>query len=565
MRDKKSHKLWSRLTKFMAVTLALVLIVGVLPASAASGEIVVKTKKQLVKAMEKKSAATIIFRTNRKTRFIIPVIENSANKKLVMEAPNARAFNKATFKTITLNKSEYFNERGNDNSLYIKGDGVKLTVSKGIEAKKVSITATNALVKVANSGNVGDIVCNKKDAQIRISVAENAKANIIVKKKTELTVGGDKDAGIKVVSQASGSKITVTAPVDLVAVKNVDVILEKGAEGSTVDSEKDALVELSGEAEKQATVKEDGNVIREAEPQKEEKLKNEETDKEASKDQEKTPATETPATETPATETPATETPATETPATEPDPGSNPAVTPDKGMYKITYRVETQGTGTVVVTDSGYPHKVVESGSEVASGTSLFIEPNPSEGYSFEGITVSQENNCTRREYHGNTWLLSDLKGDLEIVVKFKRDVIEQPQNVLRISAVETTTVWVKNRIIFESCKNDATESQAKVFSLKETKDNSDREIAKVWVVTGSAITRVDNGTNVTSELKRSFDCIDFSGVGDLNHDIITRDLISELCEKFINVTQIWVPSNYDDSLLSGLWKTVVKNRAPKG
>ena len=550
MRENKSHRRWARFSKLMAVTLALVLSVGVLPAQAGTKEIVVRNKKQLVEAMESDSSATIIFRTNRSNRFIIPAGLNSENKELVMDAPGARAFNKASFKAITLKKAEYFNERGDGNSLYIKGDDVKLTISRGIETKKVSITATNALVKVANSGNVGDIVCNKKDAQIRISVAENAKANIIVKKKTELTVGGDKDAGIKVVSQASGSKITVTAPVDLVAVKNVDVILEKGAEGSTVDSAKDALVELSGEAEKQATVKEDGNVIREAEHQKEDKLKNEETDKEASKDQEKTPETETPA---------------TETPATEPDPGSNPAVTPDKGMYKITYRVENPETGTVVVTDSGYPHKVVESGSKVASGTALFIELKPSKGYSFEGITVSQENNCTCSEYSGNTWLLDDLKGDLEIVVKFKRDVIEQPQNVLRLSAVETTTVWVKNESISEYNKIGATESQAKKFSLKETKDTSDREIATVWVVTGSAITRIDNGNDVTAELQRSFDCIDFSGVGDLNHDIITRDLILKLCDRFNKVKWIWVPSNYDDSLLSDLGKTVVKNTAPKG
>ena len=152
-----------------------------------------------------------------------------------------------------------------------------------------------------------------------------------------------------------------------------------------------------------------------------------------------------------------------------------------------------------------------------------------------------------------------------EIVVKFKRNEIEQPQNVLRLSAVKTTTVWVRNGNIFESNDNGATESQAKKFSLMETKDNSDREIATVWVVTGSAITRVDDGNDVTFELQRSFDCIDFSRVGDLNHDIITRDLILKLCEKFTKVKWIWVPSNYDDSLLSDLGKTVVKNTAPKG
>ena len=308
MRDKKSHKLWSRLTKFMAVTLALVLIVGVLPASAASGEIVVKTKKQLVKAMEKKSAATIIFRTNRKTRFIIPEIENSANKKLVMEAPNARAFNKATFKTITLNKSEYFNERGNDNSLYIKGDGVKLTVSKGIEAKKVSITATDVIVKVASDGNVGDIICNKKAAEITVAVAKNAEANITIKKQADLIVAGDKTADITIVSQAADTKITATAPVDIVAEKDVDVVLEKGSEGSSVDSSKGVDVDLSGVAEKQATVTEDGKVVQEAEPEKEEKK--EETKKDT------TPSTDT---STPASDSGQSYvTPVTPTPSTEP-------------------------------------------------------------------------------------------------------------------------------------------------------------------------------------------------------------------------------------------------------
>ena len=236
--------------------IVLTMLIGSLPVSAAkSSEIVVKTKKQLVKAMEKKSAATIIFRTNRKTKFIIPVIENSANKKLVMEAPNARAFNKATFKTITLNKSEYFNERGNDNSLYIKGDGVKLTVSKGIEANKVSINATDVTVKVAKNGDVGDIICNKKKAEITVAVAKNAEANITIKKQAVLNVEGDKTADIKIVSQAADTKITTSAPVDIVAEKNVDVVLEKGCGSVSVDSIEGASVETLTIAEDSGEVK----------------------------------------------------------------------------------------------------------------------------------------------------------------------------------------------------------------------------------------------------------------------------------------------------------------------
>ncbi len=277
MSEKSSRKLISRIPKLVALALAVIMIAGVVPAnpaSAASNEITVKTKKQLLKAMESKSATTIIFRTNRKTKFVIPELENSENKKLIIEAPNAKAFNKATFKTITLNNAEYFNERGNDNSLYIKGDGIKLTVSKGIEAKKVSITATDVIVKVASNGNVGDIIQNKKNAEITVAVAKNAEANITIKKKADLTVSGDKTADIKIVVGTADSKITATAPVNIVAEKDTNVVLKEGSEGSTVDSSKDVKVDISGEAGNQATVKEDGQTVKE--PEKTEEKKEEE-------------------------------------------------------------------------------------------------------------------------------------------------------------------------------------------------------------------------------------------------------------------------------------------------
>ncbi|MCR5829710.1 MAG: hypothetical protein K6F93_05070, partial [Lachnospiraceae bacterium] len=65
MEKVKIHGLWSKLSKFMALTLAFVMVAGVLPASAASKEVVCKTKKKLVKAMEDPSITTIIFRTDR--------------------------------------------------------------------------------------------------------------------------------------------------------------------------------------------------------------------------------------------------------------------------------------------------------------------------------------------------------------------------------------------------------------------------------------------------------------------------------------------------------------------
>ncbi len=237
--------------------IVLTMLIGSLPVSAASGEIVVKTKKQLLKAMEKKSAATIIFRTDRKTKFIIPTIENSANKKLVIEAPNAKTYNKAAFKTITLKSSDSFNERGKDNSLYIKGDGIKLTVSKDIEAKKISITATDVIVKVASGADVGDIICNKKAAEITVAVEKNAEANITIKKKADLRITGKSEEKLTVTvkTEAAGAAVKSEVPVKVNAYADVDLQLEKGAENSAVTlKNEDAGVKLENNTDRKVTV-----------------------------------------------------------------------------------------------------------------------------------------------------------------------------------------------------------------------------------------------------------------------------------------------------------------------
>jgi len=407
MKKANSQGLRSRIAKLVALTLALVLIVGALPVSAASKEVVVKTKKQLLQAMEKKSSATIIFKTNRKTRFIIPALENSANKKLVMEAPNARAFNKATFKTITLNNSEYFNERGKDNSLYIKGDGIKLTISKGIEAKKVSISATDVLVKVAKNADVANIICNKKAATITVNVAKNADANITIKKKTDLTVTGDKTADIKIVAQAKNSKITASAPVEIVAEKNVDVVLEKGSEGSKVESAKGVDVDLSGAAKKNATVVEDGKTVQEAEKVEEKKEEKKEDKKDTTSGSVTTPSTDS------------TSGSGSGSASGNPDP--TPATVT---KYTLGVRLDTEAHGTYTITVDGTD---VASGSAIEAGKSVVVRFAPNTGYMGSvyivgggSTTISNTDADGNVDAESNVCTVTGFSADFTIVIEFK-------------------------------------------------------------------------------------------------------------------------------------------------
>jgi len=517
MRDKKSHKLWSRLTKFIAVTLALVLIVGVLPASAASGEIVVKTKKQLVKAMEKKSAATIIFRTNRKTRFIIPEIENSANKKLVMEAPNARAFNKATFKTITLNKSEYFNERGNDNSLYIKGDGVKLTVSKGIEAKKVSITATDVIVKVASDGNVGDIICNKKAAEITVAVAKNAEANITIKKQADLIVAGDKTADITIVSQAADTKITATAPVDIVAEKDVDVVLEKGSEGSTVESSKEVDVDISGAAEKQATVTEDGKVVQEAEPAKEEEKKD------------TTPAKDTTPSATDNNQS-----------SGGPGPGSSSGGgatqgNENTGKVKITFTSSVTG-GTVAVTQGG---NSLYTGDGVATGSSITIKLTPASGYEVGGVSIDPTSAAgTPRKIADGTWEVSGIIANLTIVATFNLTASGSNESVMLKAAEHNGPIGTAT-------------GTAVTYTFKLKESGTEKASVTVTVASGASINTATSGaivisTSLSDADKQKVKEVDFSVIPD---DYFTENIVAALKVEFVNLNKVYKRSGSNTTI----------------
>ena len=538
MKKANSHGLWSRVSKLLALTLALVLIVGALPVSAATNEVVVKTKKQLVKAMEKKSSATIIFRTNRKTRFIIPALENSANKKLVMEAPNARAFNKATFKTITLNTSGYFNERGNDNSLFIKSDGVKLTVSKGIEAKKVSITATDVLVKVASDGFVGDIICNKKEADITVAVAKNAEANITIKKKADLNVTGDKSADIKIVAKAKDSKITASAPVEIVAEKDVDVALEKGSEGSSVESAKGVDVDLSGAAEKNATVIEDGKTVQEA-------VKAEE------KEEEKKDTTSGSGS---GSSTSANDTSSNTgyTPST--DNTSSNTGTTDNTPATVTYRLgvsdNSEGRGTFTITVDGTE---VATGASIEAGKTVVVTLTPNEGYVGRAFVIEEGVQATVND-DSTEFKFSGFNDDFTIVIGFVEKqqppvITPDPENdsepvILRASVSVATGGSISisassgaaiaassGAIVCSGCSIDFYIDDSETPCLKFELDVN-------GVVNGCSICESQYNYSKVATL----DLLSLSG--EINSKLITYENIYRISTYFTGLTEIKLPSN---------------------
>lgn len=391
MKNAKTHSLRSRFLKILAVTLSLVLIVGVLPASAATKTIEVKSKKQLIEALSKKSSATIVFKTKKAIKFIIPEIEQSANKKLVIEAPNATLFNKASLKTITLNGSKAFTEKGKDNAIYVKADGTKLNIGKGIDVSKVSVSATNVDISVAKKAAVDNIICKLKSAVVNLDVAAKADVNVTLSKKTVLNITGDKKADVDVVNKAKNSTIKTEVPVDVTAEKALKKLtLDEGAEGSELtlgDGVDEKDIKISGSAKEEITVKEDdGDIVKEPE-----KTPEKETVKEEEKKQDTTPETDT----------------QTTTPST--DSGQ---------IYVTTYKVfaDLDTTNGAVTIKSG--SVTVSSGSSISAGSSLTVTLAPNSGY--EGhVSHSGGGSAVLTETSANVWTISNITADITVIAGF--------------------------------------------------------------------------------------------------------------------------------------------------
>ncbi len=298
MSEKRSRKLFSRIPKLIALTLAFVMVMSVVPVltSAASSKTVeVKTKKELLAQLAANTSSTIIFSPAKTLKFTIPQSESSANKKLIVNAPNTTITNKATFKGITLKETKAFTEKGSGNSLTVKAENAKVTVANGSEVKKMTIEGNGAKVTVAKGSDVekmtvaadkididvlgkakvGDMVCKQKGAAVSLKVEAESRVRVAFNDKTTLTVTGDKTSHAVISDNAEGCIVKASVPIEVTAGKDLKLVLKKGSEGSTVNSVDGAKVSISGEAKDKATVKEDGQIIKE--PEKTENNKEEES------------------------------------------------------------------------------------------------------------------------------------------------------------------------------------------------------------------------------------------------------------------------------------------------
>ena len=189
---------------------------------AAEKTVTVHTQKELNAALKnlKKSKKTIVIKTANAKTFTIKKA-SYAKATLKVNAANAKIVNSATFASVQIADAQAMTEKGIANTITDKDKNVKLVIAK--DAKKTIVVA------------------NKKGGTLNLVANGDLKA-VKVKEAQKVVLTGSTTATPIVTVAKAGAEITTAIPVNVSLRADATVILNKGAEASSIKVEDAAVV-----------------------------------------------------------------------------------------------------------------------------------------------------------------------------------------------------------------------------------------------------------------------------------------------------------------------------------
>ncbi len=283
----------------------------------------------------------------------------------------------------------------------------------------------------------------------------------------------------------------------------MNVILEKGSEGSSIDSSKDVDVDISGAAEKQATVKEDGETVQEPEKTEEKKEEKKEEEKKDS-----TPATTTEPSNTSPT----------------PSDGGGAAVDPGKTKYGVTIIINDSSLGTVTATCGGI---AFTSGDKVEKDSVILITVAPKDRDIYAVINASDPSEA--RDIGDNQCQVTIL-GETRISVNFTR----AQSNYVAVVTGGAITLDVGNNIV-------ATGASVSIV-YKDTSDGDAIKLKTPLNPDGSIKNTEWDRTSYRNEIV----AVDFSGFDTAaEKELLNRYLGNYLATLFPRAKYIILPGDF--------------------
>ena len=182
----------------------------------AAQKVVIKTQKQLDAALKNKKVASIEIRTKNGTTFSIK--RGTYNKSVVVDATKAKVVNNGKFKSVTVKNAASYTEKADNNKINITDKKLDLTVSKGADNSKITVSGTGSKINVKANGKVASVTANKK---------------------TTLKVTGSTSKTIKITSNAKGANVTVGTKANVQFNKYSVLNVVKGGQVGTVKAKSD--------------------------------------------------------------------------------------------------------------------------------------------------------------------------------------------------------------------------------------------------------------------------------------------------------------------------------------
>lgn len=218
MKSSQKQKLFNGC---LGVLLAIIMIIGVLPVNSVAAKaadtsaVTVSTPKQLAKALES-GAEQVTLKTEKSGRLTIQASASNSTAELIIDTPNAKIINKATFGEINIKSCKSYSEKASGNNLYIYTKKTKIDVSNNVSSS---------------------LSIKKNNAKIILTAHDHSAVNVYITKKSRINVKGSKHAEVKIASKYKGASITSSIPVSVTANKSVSLTLNPGSEGTIIDLE----------------------------------------------------------------------------------------------------------------------------------------------------------------------------------------------------------------------------------------------------------------------------------------------------------------------------------------
>ncbi len=218
----------------------------------------VSTQTNLNKMLAAKNVKKITIKSAKEATYTIKK-GTYTGKALVVNAPLADVTNNGNFKAITIQdvKNGTWKEVGKNNSFKITDKEFSFIADAKAVVKNIVVSAKNAIANFEVKGKVTAFSTTGANAHVTLNTAvgssvgtikiegdgtefagqiNGAADKIVIDSKSDVLITGTADMiHVEVTKEAEGAKIETAVPVEIVSAAKVEIVVDKGAEGTTIE------------------------------------------------------------------------------------------------------------------------------------------------------------------------------------------------------------------------------------------------------------------------------------------------------------------------------------------